>query len=82
MTKDEAFDEAVRQALEHAPDRAKMFEAEDRRLDLAIKQCPATHAYVLYVREQLAQRELAQGPYVVKKLKRLQIEIMSELQND
>lgn len=57
MTKDQAFDEAVRQALDHAPDRAKMLGAFDRQLDLAIKQQPATHAYVLYVREQLAQRE-------------------------
>lgn len=57
MTKDEAFDEAVCKALEHAPDRAKMLEAFDKRLDLAIKQQPATHAYVLYVQEQLAQRE-------------------------
>jgi hypothetical protein len=55
MTKDEAFDEAVRRALDHAPDRAKMLEAFDKQLDLAIKQNSATHAYVLFMREQLAQ---------------------------
>ena len=57
MTMDEAFDEALHEALLYAPDRAKVLEEFDKRLDLYIKQQPATHAYVLYMREQLAQRE-------------------------
>ena len=51
MTMDEAFDEALHEALKYAPDRAKVLEEFDRRLDFYIKQHPKLNAYVMEMRD-------------------------------
>ena len=51
MTMDEAFYESLHKALKYAPDRAKVLEEFDKRLDLAIKQRPDLNAYVMEIRD-------------------------------